>query len=307
MNRGIWYALGAYVLWGLFPIYWKWLHQVAAPQLLAHRIVWSFLLLVVVVVLSREWRSFREAIPRGRVLLVYSGAAILIGVNWLLYVWAVNAGFVVETSLGYFINPLLSVLMGVIFLREHLRPWQWVPVALAAMGMLYLTFSYGSPPWIALTLAFSWATYGLIKKTAPLGPLNGLTLETGLLLLPSLVYLGYAETIGKGAFMHSGTISNLLLVGTGLITAVPLLLFASAARRIPLSLVGILQYIAPTIQFLLGVLVYKEPFTVNQLIGFGLVWVALIVFAVEGLLAHRARAIIRAGAVQEAEAEPVEF
>jgi chloramphenicol-sensitive protein RarD len=307
MNRGIWYALGAYGLWGLFPIYWKWLHQVAAPQLLSHRILWSFLLLVVIVVLSREWRSFRNAISHARVLLVYSGAAILVGVNWLLYVWAVNAGFVVETSLGYFINPLLSVLMGVIFLREHLRPWQWVPVALAAMGMLYLTFSYGSPPWIALTLAFSWATYGLIKKTAPLGPLNGLTLETGLLLLPSLVYLGYAETIGKGAFMHSGTISNLLLVGTGLITAVPLLLFASAVRRIPLSLVGILQYIAPTIQFLLGVLVYKEPFTVNQSIGFGLVWVALIVFGVEGFLAHRARALIRARAAQEMEPEPVEF
>jgi chloramphenicol-sensitive protein RarD len=214
-------------------------------------------------------------------------AAVLIGVNWLTYVWAVNAGFIVETSLGYFINPLLSVLMGVVFLRERLRPWQWAPLGLATAGVLYLTLAYGSPPWIALTLAFSFGFYGLAKKTAPLGSLYGLALETGFLFLPALAFLGYAEAAGQGAFLHSGPLPDLLMIGAGVVTTMPLLLFASAAQRIPLSLVGVLQYIAPTIQFLLGVVVYHEPFTPSQMIGFGLVWIALALFAGEGLLAQR--------------------
>jgi chloramphenicol-sensitive protein RarD len=294
MNKGTWYAIGAYGLWGLFPIYWKWLVHVPAAQLLAHRILWSFVSLFLVVMLLREWQALGGALLRARVLGIYMVAAILVGTNWFIYVWAVNAGFIVETSLGYFINPLISVLMGVIFLRERLRPWQWVPVGLAAAGVLYLTYTYGSLPWIALTLAFSWATYGLIKKTSPLGSLSGLTLEAGLLLLPVLIYLGYLEMIGKGAFLHEGVLSDILLVGTGVVTAVPLLLFASAVRRIPLSLIGILQYIAPTLQFLIGVLVYKEPFTVNKLVGFSLVWMALIVFGVESFLTHRAHASLLA-------------
>lgn len=290
MNKGVWYAVGAYVLWGLFPIYWKWLQRVPAQQLLAHRIVWSFVSLFIVVMLLREWQSLDRGLLWVKVLGIYMGAAVLMCINWFLYVWAVNAGFIVETSLGYFINPLISVLMGVVFLHERLRPWQWVPVGLAAAGVCYLTFTYGALPWIALTLAFSWATYGLIKKKSPLGSLSGLTLETGLLLLPMLMYLGYVEMVGKGAFLHEGMLSDILIVGTGLVTAVPLLLFASAVRRIPLSLIGILQYIAPTLQFLIGVLVYKEPFTVNKLLGFSLVWLALILFAIESFLTHRAHA-----------------
>ncbi|MBP1731395.1 MAG: RarD protein, superfamily transporter [Deltaproteobacteria bacterium] len=294
MNRGTWYAVGAYGLWGLFPIYWKWLIHVPATQLLAHRILWSFVSLFIAAMFLHEWRSLSRAVLRAKVLGIYSVAAMLICINWFLYVWAVNAGFIVETSLGYFINPLISVLMGVVFLRERLRPRQWVPVGLAAAGVFYLTFTYGSLPWIALVLAFSWATYGLIKKTSPLGSLPGLTLETGLLLLPMLIYLGYVELAGKGAFLHEGILCDILLVGTGLITAVPLLMFASAVRRIPLSLIGILQYIAPTLQFLIGVLVYKEPFTVNKLVGFGLVWLALIVFGVESFLTHRAHSLLLA-------------
>jgi chloramphenicol-sensitive protein RarD len=184
---------------------------------------------------------------------------------------------------------LLSVLMGVLFLHERMRSLQWVPLGLAAVGVLYLTFAYGSLPWIALTLAFSFGLYGLVKKTAPLGSLYGLTLETGLLFLPALLYLLYADATGQGAFLHTGAISDVLLVGAGLMTTIPLLMFASAARRIPLSLVGILQYIAPTLQFLLGVLVYREPFTHAQFIGFGMVWIALILFGVEGFLASRAQ------------------
>jgi chloramphenicol-sensitive protein RarD len=287
MNKGIWYAIGAYATWGLFPIYWKWLHQVPALQLLSHRIGWSFLLLLAVILATRQWRAFRAAALTRRVLRIYLVAALLIGVNWLTYVWAVNAGFIVETSLGYFINPLLSVLMGVLFLRERLRAWQWLPIGLATAGVLYLTFAYGALPWIALTLAVSFGFYGLIKKVAPLSSLYGLTLETGILFLPALAYLLVANAAGQGAFLHVGARSDLLLVGVGLVTTIPLLMFASAARRIPLSLVGILQYITPTMQFLLGVLVYKEPFTHTRLIGFGVVWIALIIFGVEGFLAHR--------------------
>lgn len=287
MNQGILYALGAYGTWGLFPAYWKLLHHVPALQLLSHRIVWSFLFLLAFILVTKQWKAFRAAISSRRVLLIYLAAAILIGVNWLTYVWAVNAGFIVETSLGYFINPLLNVLLGVVFLRERLRAFQWLPVAMAAAGVTYLTVAYGQLPWIALTLAFSFGIYGLVKKTAPLGSLFGLSLETGILFLPALGWLAYSEKIGQGAFLHAGAGSDLLLVGAGVVTTIPLLMFASAAQRIPLSLLGIIQYIAPTLQFLLGVLAFKEPFTHIQLIGFSVVWAALLLFWGEGFLAAR--------------------
>ncbi len=289
MNKGILYGIGAYATWGLFPVYWKWLQGVPALQLLGHRIVWSFLLLSAILLLSQQWQAFRAAVLSPRVLRIYFIAAALISVNWLTYLWAVNAGYIVETSLGYFINPLLSVLMGVVFLHERLRAWQWVAVALAAIGVLYLTLAYGALPWIALTLAVTFGIYGLVKKTAPLGSLYGLTAETGILFLPALVFLLYAEGSRQGAFLHVGLTSDLLMVGAGLVTTVPLLMFASAAQRIPLSLIGVLQYIAPTLQFLLGVFVYREPFAINQLIGFGFVWVALGMFWMEGFVRYRAR------------------
>lgn len=286
MNKGILYGIGAYALWGFFPIYWKLLHHVPALQLLGHRIGWSFVMLMAVVFVTRQWADFRSKL-NGRTLGIYFIAAILIGVNWLTYVWAVNAGFIVETSLGYFINPLLSVLLGVIILREKLRPAQWIPLGLAAAGVIYLTVVYGKLPWIALTLAFSFGVYGLVKKLAPLGSLYGLTLETGILFLPALIYLLTMEANGSGAFLHTGTNSDLLMIGAGIATTVPLLMFASAAKSIPLSMVGLLQYIAPTIQFLLGVFVYKEAFDFNHLIGFSVVWLALVIFWVENYLAHR--------------------
>jgi chloramphenicol-sensitive protein RarD len=287
MKKGILYGIGAYALWGLFPIYWKWLRHVPAPQLLGHRIGWSFLFLMGVILATRQAGAFRSAALTPRTLRIYFIAAILIGVNWLTYVWAVNAGFIVETSLGYFINPLLSVLMGVLFLRERLRPFQWIPILLAAAGVVYLAFTYGRLPWIALLLAFSFGIYGLVKKVAPLGSLYGLTLETGILFVPALIFLTYSDVTGSGAFLHTGAGTDLLLIGAGVVTTIPLLLFASAAQRIPLSTVGILQYIAPTLQFLLGVLVYKEPFDHSQLIGFGAVWLALIIFWAESYLSHR--------------------
>jgi chloramphenicol-sensitive protein RarD len=247
--------------------------------------------LVVFILLTHQWKKFRQAVSTPRVLRVYSAAALLIGINWLTYVWAVNAGHIVETSLGYFINPLLSVSLGVIFLHEHLRPRQWIPLGLAASGVLYLTFAYGSLPWIALTLAVSFGVYGLVKKIAPLGSLYGLTLETGILLIPAMCYLWYSDTTGSGAFLHTGISSDFLMIGAGLVTTIPLLMFASATQRISLSLVGILQYISPTLQFLVGVMIYKEPFSHIQFIGYGIVWVALILFAAEGYAAYRAKSV----------------
>ena len=287
MNKGLWYGIAAYGLWGLFPIYWKWLHHVPAIELIAHRIIWSFVALVIVLAVMRQWRSFRVEIAKPRVLRLYVLAAVLIGINWFVYVWAVNQGYIVETSLGYFINPLLNVLMGVIILREKLRPAQWVPIGLAAAGVLYLTLLYGSLPWIALTLAFSFGLYGLVKKLAPLGSLYGLTLETGVLLLPMAGYLIFAEVNGQGVFLHTDLVSNLLMLGAGPVTVIPLLLFASAVRRVPLSTMGILQYLAPTLQFLLGVLVYGEAFSSAQFVGFGLVWLALIVYTIENVWQRR--------------------
>ena len=285
-NKGLLYGIIAYILWGFFPIYWRLLQEVPAIELLGHRIAWSFLLLAVVILFMRQWSGFRSAL-NARTFRVYFIAAILIGVNWLTYVWAVNAGFIIETSLGYFINPLLSVLMGVFFLRERLRSAQWIPIALAAIGVAYLTFAYGRLPWIALLLAFSFGFYGLAKKLAPLGSVFGLTLETGILFLPAVAYLGWAEASGSASFLHTDAASNLLMIGAGVVTTIPLLLFASAAKQIPLSMIGILQYLAPTIQFLIGILVYKEPFDQSRLIGFGIVWLALVVFWVENYLASR--------------------
>ena len=289
MNRGIWSAVGAYTIWGVFPVYFKWLAQVPALELIGHRIAWSCLMLSLVIVVSRQWQSFREQALKLKVLRNYLAAALLISVNWLVYVWAVNNGFILEASLGYFINPLISVLIAVVILHERLRPWQWVSVSLALLGVAYLTFIHGALPWIALALAFSFAFYGLIKKTSPLGALNGLTLETMILLLPALGYLLALEGSGEGAFLRSGGLIDLLLFGCGVVTAVPLLLFASAAHRIPLALLGVLQYIGPTLQFLIAILIYHEPFAADKLTGFVIIWAALVIYALEGFIARRAQ------------------
>jgi len=287
MKKGILYGIGAYIAWGFFPIYWKFLHHVPAIQLIGHRIIWSCLLLIVVILFTKQWDDFRKTV-NAKVIRTYTIAAILIGINWLVYVWAVNANHIVETSLGYFINPLISVLLGVIFLKERLRLAQWIPVILAAVGVTYLTFIYGRLPYIALSLASSFGVYELVKKLSPLGSLYGLTVETGILFIPAVGYLIFVEAGGSGAFLHTGLTSDLLMVGAGVVTTIPLLMFASAARSVPLWVVGLLQYIAPTLQFLIGVFIYKEPFSHNQLIGFGIVWVALIIFLVENYIANRA-------------------
>ena len=287
MNKGILNGIAAYTMWGVFPIYWKLVHQVPALQVIGHRISWSFFLLIAFVLLTKQWQGFRSAALTPKTLGLYAIAGILLTVNWLVYVWGVNAGFIVETSLGYFINPLLSVLLGVLFLHERLRPAQWIPVALATVGVGYLTIAYGRLPWIALSLAFSFGFYGFVKKLAPLGSLYGLTLETGIVFPLALIYLFIVNLNGTAAFLHEGALTDILLIGAGVVTTIPLLMFASAARQIPLTVIGLLQYIAPTMQFLIGVFLYKEPFDRAHLIGFGIVWIALIIFWVENFLGNR--------------------
>jgi chloramphenicol-sensitive protein RarD len=287
VDRGFWFGVAANLMWGFFPLYWKQLQHVPALQLLGHRILWSFPLLLLLLFLRREGKTFRKEIASLRTVLIYAAAAVFLSANWLTYVWAVNAGYIVETSLGYFINPLFSMLLGVVILRERLRPFQWVPVCLAAAGVLYLTFVYGSFPWIGLTVAFSFGMYGFIKKTAPLDALHGLTLETAILFLPALAILFISEGAGQGAFGHAGVESDLLLIGAGTVTVVPLLLFAAAARRITLFMLGVLQYITPTLSFLTGVLIFGEPLSAERLTGFVIIWLALILLAVEGYVARR--------------------
>jgi chloramphenicol-sensitive protein RarD len=282
-RKGILYALGAYLIWGLFPLYWAPLEQIPALQLIGHRIGWSFVLLVFVILLAGQWRAFRSAALHTKTVRVYLVAAVLISINWFTYVWAATHGFVVQASLGYYINPLFSVSLGVIIFRERLRPIQWVPIGLAALGVIDLTMTYGALPWIALTLAITFGLYGMIKKTAPLGSLYGLTLETGLLFLPALAYLVTCELTGQGAFLHSGLQTDWMMVGAGLVTTVPLLLFASAAPRVSLTTIGILQYVNPTMQLLIGVLILREPFPLARLLGFALVWAGLILFWAENL------------------------
>ena len=284
-RQGLWYGLGAYAIWGLFPIYWKLIEFVPADQIIAHRIVWSFLLLALVRAVAIVRRQPRERLLASRAVVgLYTAAAVLIAVNWFVYVWAVNHDFILETSLGYFITPLVNVLLGVVILRERLRTRQWVAIALAATGVGYLAIIYGDVPWIAIGLAATFGTYGLVKKKAPLGSIAGLTLETGLLFLPALAYLAIAETGGNGPFLRAHGSMRFLIAAAGPVTTLPLVLFAAAVQRIPLSAIGILQFIAPTIQFALGVLVYEEPFSRQQLVGFAFVWSAVIVFAAEGIL-----------------------
>ncbi len=283
--RGVWYAIAAYVIWGMFPLYWRQLQEVPSLQVIAHRIVWSWVAVVVVALAVRAYSAWPSLLAR--VVAQYTVAGLLIGVNWFLYVWGVNAGLVVQTSLGYFMTPLVNVLMGVIIMRERLRMTQWVAVGIAAVGVAYLTFTYGQLPLLALGLALTFGSYGLLKKRAPLPALQGLALETTSVLLPAIIYLLVVDRQGVGAFLRSGARVDTLLMLGGAVTLVPLLLFGAAVQRVRLSVIGITQYIAPTIQFLLGVFVMREPFNRTQLVGFVIVWIALAIYVVDGVWPRR--------------------
>lgn len=287
MNRGVLYALGAYLLWGVFPVYFKAVQGVPATEVLAHRVLWSLVFVALLLAVLRNWHwvlKLREA----RVLRTFAASALLVSVNWLIYIWAVQAGRVVDASLGYFINPLVNVLIAALFLHERLRPAQWSAVALAAAGVGWLTWQAGAPPWIGLALAASFATYGLLRKTAPLGALEGLAIETALLTPLALAWLLWLAGTGSSVFVAGFTDmasawQSVLLLLAGPITAVPLLLFAAGARRIPFATLGLLQYVGPTLQLLLGVFLYKEPFEPAKFAGYAAIWIALAVFSLESL------------------------
>lgn len=294
-RRGLAAAAGAFVIWGLMPLYWHLLKSVPSLHIIAHRIVWSSVLVVGWLTwrYGRSWLRVTLQQPRAIWMLALSGG--LIAFNWGLYIWAVNAGHVVETSLGYFINPLLNVVLGVVVLGERLNRVQWTSVLIAAAGVLWLTFNYGSFPWIAVALACSFGMYGLIRKIAAVPPVRGLGVESIYLVLPALVFVLWGESHGQGGFATSanaggwGHAAAGLLVFGGALTAIPLIAYADAVRRIPFSMVGLMQYIAPTLQLLCGVLVFGEPFGRERMIGFALIWIALAIFATEGLLRSRRR------------------
>jgi chloramphenicol-sensitive protein RarD len=286
MNKGIWSGVCAYFMWGFFPIFFKLLSPVPALQIVAHRLSWSLVFLAIVVTLRKDWAGVRAGL-RPRTVLITFLAGCLLTLNWLIYVWGVNNGYILEASLGYFINPLVNVLLGVIFLHERLPLSKWIAVGLASVGVLYLTITYGKLPWIALSLAVTFGLYGLLKKYTPLESLHGLTLETAILFVPSLAFLLIANLQGIGSFGHVSLGITLLLAASGVVTAIPLLLFSTAARRIPLSTLGLLQYIAPTLQFLVGVLLYGEEFSHQRMIGFSIIWLALVVFSLSSLIERR--------------------
>jgi chloramphenicol-sensitive protein RarD len=281
-------GVAAYLLWGLFPLYWPLLEPAKPVEILAHRIVWSLLFAVVLLAVTLGFGWVRGlGRRRGRLLAL---AAVLVSINWGMYIHGVNSGQVVETALGYFINPLVTVFLGVVVLRERLRRAQWVAVALGALAVLVLAIDYGHVPGIALTLAFSFGLYGLIKKRAAVDGVQSFAVESGYLALPALAYIVVLGATGTGTFGTEGTGHAALLAGAGVATAVPLMLFGVAAVRVRLTTLGVIQYLAPVMQFLIGVLIRGEPMPASRLAGFALVWIALTVFTVDAVRTARARA-----------------
>lgn len=287
-RQGFLLGLAAYVLWGGFPLYWPLLEPAGSIELLAHRIWWSVVTLALLVLVLRRTRQFRALFRDRRVLMLLSLAAVVITINWGTYIYGVTNDRVVETSLGYFMNPLVTVLMGVLLLGERLRALQWLAMGVGAVACLVLTVDYGHPPWIALILAFSFGTYGLAKKQAGAEAVESLTLETMLLAPLALGYLAWLAAQGDSTFGTEGVGHALLLMSAGLVTAVPLLCFGAAAIRVPMVTLGLLQYLAPVLQFGLGVLYFHEDMSTGRWTGFALVWVALAIFTVESVR-HRQR------------------
>ncbi|MNJ87799.1 EamA-like transporter family protein [compost metagenome] len=283
MNPGMLYALCAYMAWGSFPIYFKSLHDIAPLEILLHRMVWALGFLLIVLAVRRQWAWLSTTLHQPKVLAGFTASALLLSTNWFVYIWAVNHDRIIDASLGYFMTPLVNVLLGFLVLGERLRRMQWAAVFVAALGVAWLTWENGHLPWIGLTLGLTFGTYGLLRKTAKLGALEGLSLETLLLFPLAVLALAVMAWNGSNSFIHAPATSQWLLVAAGPITAIPLLLFATAARRIPLSTLGLLQYITPTLQLLVGVWLYHEPFSAARLLGFAAIWIALALYSVDGL------------------------
>lgn len=282
MLAGVLSAGCAFFMWGVFPLYLKTLKAIPPLEILSHRVFWSFIMLALILTVRHQWYWITNIKKNPRITAAFIASASMLAINWVVYIWSINHDRIVDASLGYFIAPLFNVLFGVI-LGERLRLWQWISVGLAATGVAWLTISAGQLPWIGLTLAFTFGLYGLLRKTASLGALEGLTLETLVMLPLSALFLLLPESGSSHAFVNAGINTSLLLIAAGPVTAIPLLLFAYGARRIPLSLVGILQYIGPTIQLLLGIYLYNEAFSSTKFIGYGLIWCALGLYSIESL------------------------
>lgn len=292
--RGLAAAAAAFTIWGLFPVYLHALSAVSSIQIIAHRVAWSCLFLLGWMLVRRELGGLTTTLGKPRLIAGLATSALLISANWLVYVWSVTHQHIVESSLGYYINPLVNVLLGVLVLRERPNAVQWTAIGLAALAVLYLALEAGRPPWIAFALALSFSLYGFVRKVISVDALPGLATETLLLLGPALGFLAWCEATGVAAFAHAGPAISWLLAGSGIVTAVPLFLFAYGARRLPYSTVGVLQYIGPSLQLACGVLFYHESFAPARAAGFALLWAALILYAADGL--WRARALARAGA-----------
>jgi chloramphenicol-sensitive protein RarD len=277
---GILYTAGAFLLWGVVPPYWKLIDHVPALQIPAHRILWTCVLLAALITLRRGWGAVREALANRKTALLLVLTAVLVSINWSVFIWAVVKGHLVESSMGYFINPLISVALGVLLLRERLTFWQGVSVAFALGGVAFMAVQLGALPWISLTLAFSFGFYGLFRKIVEVDSVTGTFLETLYLLPLTLLFLGREAVLGRGSFGGPGLLTNVLLVLAGPVTALPLVWFANGARRIPLSMVGFLQYLTPTIHLALGVLLYRESFTRTHLVSFGLIWAGILIYTV---------------------------
>lgn len=302
-RAGIAAGLGAYALWGLFPLYFPLLEPAGGIEIVAHRVIWSLLFVAGLLTVRRRWSLVRAAVADRRTVLVLAGAAVLIAGNWSMFVYGVNSGHVVETSLGYFINPLVSVLLGVAVFAERLRPLQWLAVGIAAVAVAVLTLDYGRPPWIALVLAGTFGAYGLMKKLVRVEAAPGLFVETALVALPAAGFLAVLQARGTGSFAAHGAGHALLLISSGVATAIPLLLFAAATRRVPLSTVGLLQYVTPLMQLAIGVFVDHEEMPPARLAGFAIVWLALGVFTADSLRTARDRRTRGRGAPVEVPAE----
>ncbi len=282
MQSGIVYAVLAFVWWGLFPLYFKIVASVTATEVLVHRVVWSVLFIAVLLALRGQWAWLPRVLRHPRVLGVFAISATLLSVNWLTYIWAVTNGHVVDASLGYFITPLVNVLLGYTLLHERPQRAQWVALSLAALGVVWLTVQAGRLPWIALMLAVTFGCYGLMRKVATLGPLEGLALETVLLTPFALLALVIWWRQGVGSFPAPDVLTNAWLIALGPLTAIPLLLFAAGARRMPLTTLGLVQYLSPTLQFAIGVWAFEEPFSAARLAGFGCIWLALAIYSLDG-------------------------
>ncbi len=281
------FGAAAFLIWGISPLYWKTLTAVPALEIVAHRVVWSFVLLMPLILIRKRWKEFLLALTSRRYMAILAATSLFVSCNWLVYIWAINNGFLLQASLGYYINPLVNVLLGTLFLKERLRPFQGLAVLLAGAGVLYLTIAYGQFPWIACILAFTFGLYGLIRKVIAVSSLVGLAMETFLLAAPSLGYLIYLNTNGSAAFFKMSIQIDLLLMGTSVVTALPLLLFAMSARRVQLTTLGFLQYIAPSCMFVMAVFIYLEPFRTQQLISFVLIWTALAVYSMDSVVHFR--------------------